>query len=287
MSLSKKDCFIRYYTKERVQELIGLLGRNREMRFAGLSGLWCVALKWNDMKTFRINLKRFGLLHNEFIIYHSLMRLDMPLLSLDFLKRKEEVKKFNENFMNYARSYDLGIDFDAKDYDTDTALNDLRDLCGFFDKNFRGIKYNVKLSGSGFHFEVNNPFRVAGRKDRNVSVERQVAFFEDFVGMLRDMLLLKTVDLRIYDKRRIWKMAFSIDTKSYNVALPLDRNRLDRFDIREYAVGNVVDRIENDRSFFDKGVFRDYVANVNAVHDYDLMDVYEELIGKKWRKAGK
>ncbi len=111
----------------------------------------------------------------------------------------------------------LFFDLDAEDLEE--SLSDAKKLISFFGDMLEPSAIRLYFSGKkGFHIELEPlALGITGQKDLK-SVFREIA-----TDLIKD-LDLTTVDLRVYDDRRMWRLANSIHQKTglYKTHLPQD-----------------------------------------------------------------
>ena len=242
-----------YILLEIVKQLQG-----REVAFfdAGNRRMWrCI--KAHSLHFLQENFKAFLFFKKRYKIYHSLAYLEnMPMFSFNAMKRKQQQNSFTENFVAYAKSYDFALDLDgekgkpltqhSKVYKEAKKLKDELDAYN--------LPMCIKFSGSkGFHFSIPYYYMPNWNFERLVSTCKQVA------QNLKAVLNLNCLDTSIYDNRRIFKVAYSLDkgyTDNFNyVVLPLSDEQFENFDIEMCRADNVLKeiRLKNRGLFLRKG----------------------------------
>jgi hypothetical protein len=171
-------------------------------------------IKAHNISYLKNNFKAFDFYNRFFNIYHSVAYLkDMPMFSYNWVKRKEQQRDFNLEFPNYAYGWDFVMDFDGDDVTYDKLWEDVETVKHLFDKY--GVPYTLKASShKGFHIEINDKYFVGSMDDK-------IKFNLNLVRNIKDLWQVETLDLNIYDMRRVFKVAYSIDIKSGLVVLPL------------------------------------------------------------------
>jgi len=163
-----------------------------------------------------------------------------PIFSYDVEKRKEQKEEFSKNggYIKLIRSYDFAIDIDNKNIKK--AWKEAKVIKEIFDSY--KLPYSVKFSGSkGFHFLIDSKWIKTRHKPINLP-----GFFGKIVNNLVDDERLKSVDLSIYDARRIFKLAYSLcnnNGKEY-VCLPLDDEQFENFKIEDMKLDNVIKKVK-------------------------------------------
>lgn len=212
------------------------------------------------------NMQRFNFWEGNYNIYHSVASLqDMPMFTFEPVKRKEQQLWFIDNFEKFIADYDLVFDFDGHT-DFDKAKSEAGELKEVFDK-FK-MPYSIKMSGSGFHIEVAGKYLNLVEKDPVQKVK--VCMY--CANEVKDTLWLETIDLGIYDIRRIFKTPYSFDYKTNRIALPLTDEQFANFSfdmVDPAKIGSVQNRgtlvrtwnlseqelQQNVKHFFDKIVY--------------------------------
>lgn len=161
-----------------------------------------------------------------------------PLFNFNNAKRKEDKDKFNKEFKKYFVGYDFCIDIDAKDLKV--AYRDTQAIKNLFDKY--KLPYSLKFSGSkGFHFLIEDKWFNQRMKAKN-----KVLLFQRLSKIIIGVCKLKSVndggtfDDTIYDDRRIFKLAYSLqnkDGKEY-ICLPLDDFQFDNWKLEDMELLN-------------------------------------------------
>ena len=207
------------------------------------------------------NMDAFSFKTEPYNIYGSLAKLyGMPMFSFDLPKRKEQQREFNLKFDDFIVGYDLAFDFDAHECQIQKAYHDCNTLKESFDKY--GVPYYLKFSGSGFHMEISSRFL-----PRNM-----LPNFDGYariVNRVKEIYNLDTMDMFLSDKRRIWKIPYSFDVKTGNIALPLNDKQFSEFNLEMVKPDNVLKYGVRGRGLLErKGTqldFSEFLA--------DLMDV--------------
>lgn len=162
-----------------------------------------------------------------------------PLFSFDKEKRKKQKEDFskNEGWKKFIYSYDFAIDFDDKNIKN--AWKETKKVKDIFD--YYKLPYRCQFSGSkGFHIIINSKWIKTRVKTIN-----QAELFGRVVNNIMNDERLKTIDMTIYDPRRILKLAYSLcnnDGVEY-VCLPLNDPQFDLFKIENMKMENVLRNI--------------------------------------------
>jgi hypothetical protein len=204
-------------------QLVGAC-RDREVSFIGdgVGAVRCVFAQ--NSGVLRRNFDAFRFVGRPFNMYYSLARVrGIRMFSFNPVARKQEYRVWNAGFMEHIAGFDLGLDFDAPDVSRwDVAWNDCRVVKSLLDE-FK-VPYTLKFSGGGgFHIRV--PF--AFLKDFVVLAEdeedvRTADFYYKMVGeSLKERFSLDSLDIGVFDFRRLWKVDYSLAEPYGLVALPL------------------------------------------------------------------
>jgi len=250
-----------YRTKSVIFEIVKQI-RNREVGFLGETLVRCVVAP--DVYSFEPNLKRFNIYEKKANIYKTLAKFDFKIMfaqnyifdkncfSFSYGLRKKQMNFFNDNADNYLISYDLGLDFDAHEGNTEKAR---KECCIFKDELDRyKVPYSLKSSGSGFHIDIKHEnLPEAVREEKNINMK--IGYIREIVKQIYDIYGLKTLDIGIddnddesnwgyfYDTRRLWKVAYSWDIKTDNIALPLSDDQFNNFNSKilkpDYIIKNI------------------------------------------------
>lgn len=162
-----------------------------------------------------------------------------PIFSYEKNERKKQKEEFSKNdvWKKYIVDYDFAIDFDDKN------INNAWKECGKVKEIFDNYKtpYYCQFSGTkGFHLIINSKWI----KTRIKPIKR-AELFGKIVDNIRKDERLKTIDMTIYDPRRILKISYSLcnnDGEEY-VVLPLNDSQFDLFNIENMRMENVLRNI--------------------------------------------
>jgi len=230
-----QETFNKYYSNKHIQFEIVKCLKSKEVIFLGDKRVRCMVA--SQVTYLEQNMDKFQFHETINNVYYSLANFDWYKMkkelgygcfSFAHNKRKEQMVEFNENANSLIKSYDLAIDFDNHDGDKYAEVyDDCNKLKNLFDK-FK-VSYSIKTSGSGFHMEVKHsklPKNIKEIKDIIVRVKKLGELMTD----IKLILELDTMDVgevgnveigSFYDTRRIFKVPYTIDYKTGNVALPL------------------------------------------------------------------
>lgn len=256
------DVAKQYYKLVQVQFEICKQTMNRETIFLAPNPLDKLAfrcIKMHHISYMEVMFNNFHFLDREMNIYFSLATLkDLPLMSFWMETRILQQQEFNKDFHKYFLSYDLAFDFEGKT-EYKKCWQETNDLKTKFDA-FK-IPYTLNCSGSGFHIRIPNFFDLSEIKDINKKkrlMKMNITKINKIGKNIKDLLDYDTLDISVFDIRRIWKCPYSIDFKSGNVALPLNDMEFKSCEENlDYCkLENVMARQEKDiNHLFNRGIF--------------------------------
>lgn len=179
----------------------------------------------NYMKFLSSNFDAFSFYDRPYNLYYSLARYDgIRLFSFSPKTRKEQGAAWNQEAVERTAKYDWGLDFDADGLENwRDAWDDARTVKAVFDQY--GIPYSIKFSGSkGFHIRV--PYEALDAGDKNITSavddpDSLFIFLKSIAELMVEKYGLPTLDLGIFDPRRVWKMDYSLTCETGLVVLPL------------------------------------------------------------------
>lgn len=201
-------------------------------------------VKANAVKFLQMNFKRYHFLEQEFNLYGSLGHFpNLPMFSFNRVEKRKEQDVFNTEYQNYLSGYSFLLDVDAEDKQIGTALTSLRAIL----KHFQGISYYIILSGQkGFHIKVD--YEDMPDEFKQMSIPDLCNMFKKFAENFSLINNLPDVDLKVYDTRRIAKCPYSVTYPFYFIALPMDDNMVENFDLKEYSIKTQLNNIHNLRN---------------------------------------
>lgn len=174
------------------------------------------------------NMKYYHFFSRKYNIYSSVARFDFakmrrdtgfPPFSFHPKIRATQRTQFNEIAKDYIIAYDLVLDFDIKNDNFDECYSDVSLVKNQFD--IKKIPYILKFSGNGFHIIIPNKY-LPERTDKP-------KFCKDFASEISQIYDLSTLDLSIFDARRVIKTPYSLDVKTGYVCFPLSNREFDTF----------------------------------------------------------
>jgi DNA primase len=230
------------------------------------------------------NFEVFGFKDKFINIYNSVASLyNMPMFSFNLISRMKQQEEFNKIFNNHVTAFDFVIDMDGKE-NFKRCYNDTEYLKEVFD-NF-GVPYSLKTSGTGFHFVIedkNMPYTNSNisktsikskysNKEINDNMDYIIRFNKALAERMKFVFGLRSMDILIYDLRRILKAPYSIDYKSGNVAFPLTDEQFKNFDYNDYHVTKLIGTDLKYRGLLFRdgnlGNFNEFMS-INNLIDYE------------------
>jgi len=193
------------------------------------------------------NFEAFHFFVRPYNLYYSLAKW-IKITRFNFRPdiRKEQRKVWNENYINNISSFDFGLDFDSDGIeDIMTAWKDAKLIKEDFDKY--GVPYSIKFSGGkGFHIRV--PFSALPNKKITKDIIDDSLFV--FLKTVAEMMVFKygtkgekvmeTLDLGVFDPRRIWKCDYSWTCETGLIVLPLSDEQFNNFTLDVVRPENVI-----------------------------------------------
>lgn len=222
-----------WYRNPEVLYNIIVASKNRETVFLSKSDKFMTVrnVMANYMDLLKKNFDAFNFFTRSYNLYYSLATYKkIQLFNFNVQKRKEQRESWNQSAIDNTASFDFGLDFDSDSLDTiDEAWQDAKKVKDFFDSY--GVPYTVKFSGSkGFHITV--PAHALPNLRITDDVDDEMSLF-NYLKDLATMICLKfeaeTIDLGIFDPRRIWKTDYSFVCESGLIALPLSDEQFNSF----------------------------------------------------------
>lgn len=186
------------------------------------------------------NIDRFDVCEEQYNIYSSVATYNFYQLSKDtnlipfsfnLKKRKNQIKEFGEICNDYQIKIDFVLDFDVHDDDYEKTFDEVVRTCEFFN-NFKSL-YSVRFSGRGFHIVIDSKY-LPDRLD-------ECDFYHHIALKLQKLLDLSTLDLSIYDDRRVIKTPYSIDHRSGLCCIPINRFKVESFNKSEAKINYVLE----------------------------------------------
>jgi hypothetical protein len=195
-------------------------------------------LKIHNIHFLAENFERYKFYTKLYNIYYSVADLtDFPMCSFDAFQKKEQQLYLIEHFPDYVRGYSFKLDIDGH-ADFDRAKQETAEIKEIFDE-FQ-VPYSLKMSGSGFHFEVDSLYTDLVEPSM---VEKPKTFLY-IARTLKNIMRLECLDAEVYDLRRIWKVPYSFDYKTGRIALPLTDEQFLNYS-HEITVPENIGSVEN------------------------------------------
>jgi hypothetical protein len=170
-----------------------------------------------------------------------------PQFSYDPKTRREQMdawsgmKGHSQQYIDHITGYDFFCDFDSAADDISDAHDDAFKLKTLLDKH--KVPYTITFSGAkGFHIRV--PFKALPQ-----GIGMKIVMFCKALGeALKEKMKLSTLDIGVFDDRRVFKAPYSYDRG--NICLPLDDEQFNNFDINKMRVTWVLQNIK----IFNRGL---------------------------------
>lgn len=186
----------------------------------------------NYMKFLASNFHAFKFYERPYNIYYSLARYrGIRLFSFNPMTRKEQSDAWNKEAVGLIEGYDFGLDFDSEGlHDWRSAWDDAKKVKEVFDRY--KVPYSIKWSGGkGFHIRI--PYTVLPKSKVITSKvdepESLFIFLKSVAELMVEKYGLPTLDLGIFDPRRVWKMDYSLTVETGLVVLPLSDEQFETF----------------------------------------------------------
>ncbi len=258
-----------WYANKNVLFAITKLFKNKEGIFNPLESKGMIRwLRIHHSKILETQFKQFSFFKRKTNLYYSLAKYnDLGIFSYAQKIRKEQsrewIEKLNNHLDDEVSYIDFVLDFDSEDILE--SLKDVRRVKYLFDK-FK-ICYMIQFSGKkGFHIIIKGNNTI----DRTPSY--QYLFYKLLAENLAEKLELKTLDLSIFDPRRIIKMTYSIDVRTNNIVRPLSDDDIIFFD---KSLVDLETNINNINNIINKGlIFRN-----NQLSDIQKRNNFLKLVG--------
>lgn len=181
--------------------------------------------------------------HWGYNLYFSVAQFqNPPLFSFLPQERREQMDKWSgfegntPQYKEHLKGYDLFFDFDsAHEEDIRDAYMDAVRMKASLDKY--SVPYTSTFSGSkGFHIRI--PFFVLPQ-----NLGWRIVDFCKMVGeMCSEKMKLKTLDIGVFDDRRVFKAPYSFDRG--NICLPLTDEQIENFQISRMSAVYVLNHIK-------------------------------------------
>jgi hypothetical protein len=148
-----------------------------------------------------------------------------------------EYVEFDKNYFSLIESFDLTFDIDSPLKDTMDSYKIAKEVK--FELDEYKVPYYVKNSGSkGFHFVIPAQYMP------NISVSELINMINKVVTNFREIHMIKQyIDLSVLNPKGLLKCAYSFDSSSGCVSLPLNDYEFDNFSVEktkmDYVLKNV------------------------------------------------
>jgi hypothetical protein len=162
------------------------------------------------------NMRAMHFMERMLNLYHSVAKVrDMPMFSYNMHERMQQQRLFSDNFDDaHWHDYELFIDCDL---DKAATIERGWREAWLIVQLFRdyGIPYQLIASSSkGVHIVVDGKHFKGSPKEKLIHHKR-------FVGSIKELWDMQSVDMNVYDPRRIRKAPYSYDVNTGAIALPL------------------------------------------------------------------
>lgn len=185
------------------------------------------------MDLLKKNFDAFHFFDKTYNLYYSLGKFkNIRIFSFNPSTRKEQRMVWNAEALSNMICFDWGLDFDAPSHERwEDAWLDAKTVKDAFDKH--GVPYSLKWSGSkGFHFRISGRFLPKRTFSADTTDTDSVFLWLKSVSELIAVKYgLKTLDLGIFDPRRLWKADYSWVCETDLIALPLSDEQFDKFNL--------------------------------------------------------
>lgn len=209
--------------------------------------------KMNAVRYIRMNFDRFRIVgHNHpYQFYASLAKFpNMESFSFNREKRREQQDEFNATYLQQIVSYDFLFDIDNSDLRI--AYANTYKTKQIFDAN--KIPYTLTFSGNkGFHIRVE--YDDFGEELKALSFLDLITVLKQFAENFRIINGLWSIDLSIFNGRRIFKTPYSICYNDYFIALPLSDEQMDAFTLPMCSMVYWL-KPENMKRLFKRGMLK-------------------------------
>ena len=233
----KTELIKKWYSARTIQILLIRQFKERESIFLSTNSRFVVRwLRLHNSTSFINAQKYFNFYKKRMNIYNSIGKYNkLPILTINWKIRKQQQaelnKKINENYEEMIKEIDFVMDFDSENIDD--ALIDVLNIK--YDLDRFKVEYQTKLSGKkGFHIII--PYEIMPDLP---DIEYYITFYKLICGKLLDKYKASTLDISIYDLKRIIKTAYSIDMRTNKVIMPLSDYELNHFVKEDYDISNI------------------------------------------------
>lgn len=248
VEISYKNALSIVYTKkwydkiDVMYELVKNL-KNKETVFLQPYDTYNKNIKWG-IKAFTIiflqmAMKRWKFIDKYYNMYYTIANYTyIPTFNYIPEKRYAQTQMWLRKHTEYIKNFDYVLDFDmrttAKNIKRTKAYKECKQIKKLFDDY--SMPYNICFSGGGWHIRIKGDFmeKIVPERDKALNIYRNVTI------SLKEMFNASTLDITIYDNRRIWKSEYSIDTSRGIVLIPLTDEEFENFKKEDYELKNII-----------------------------------------------
>lgn len=177
----------------------------------------------HNIEMFNWIYDRLHLSKSERNLYHSvaIINKQVPILPFDLKKRRksDEYKEFNENYEKYIIGYDYFTDFDGKE-DFKACHDEAKIFKQILD-SYEIPYYVLNSSKKGFHFVIPSEYF-------DIPIKERTQIFFDISNNIKAIYELKSMDISIFDLKRVKKLPYSY-VHDGSIALPLNDQQFEFF----------------------------------------------------------
>ena len=230
-----------YSNPEVVYNLLGVIHSREVVFLSKVKGVMTARYNFaHYANILRSHMNYWNFFKKEYNVYYSLAQYN-PIMrfSYSLQQRPKDIAVFNDSIYDRTVGFDWGLDFDGLSIeDYDDAYNDCKLVKGLFDKY--KLPYTLKWSGgAGFHLKV--PCSALPNKSYHPDDEDNIyEYLKHVTELLNFKYELKSLDMGIYDPRRIWKADYSYTCENGTIVLPLTDEQFERFSVELVSFSNVV-----------------------------------------------
>lgn len=185
-------------------------------------------IKANALVYLSKNFERFRFLQTPCNLYSSLAKYpDMPMFSFNMKTRGEQRERFNQDAISLMTEFDFLIDIDNTDLKI--AYAHTAKVKKIFDEY--KVPYTCIYSGNkGWHLRVY--YKDFPKWMKDLPKPELIDLLKRLGENIRFIHNITSLDIGIFDSRRIAKVPYSIVYPYYLVALPLSDEQFNNFNIK-------------------------------------------------------
>lgn len=209
---------------------LGILASKQSGKHLAIRYILCFSLDYWEKHN-----KRFGIVYDDFNLYCSIATFNkhVPVFSYNMQERKQDPAyiNFNENFLNYVKSFDLFLDFDGKDNPKQAYEN-----CAVVKTLFDEYKLPYFIHNSsltGFHLIIPSNYMP------NIEPMTLLIKFNEIVLNLKKIYMLDALDTGVQDIKRLRKISYGL-VGDGAVVLPLSDLQFNNFKTEMVTIENVL-----------------------------------------------